>query len=166
MKTLIAVSCSALLLTACALAQMTPEVTLTVESASPRSVESLTEHSILRDYTAAWQSLATASENSAPGRLDAYFVGTARSNLSKELSDQKTTGAHVRYLNQQHRLKAVFYAPEGDVMELEDDAEYQMQVVSDDKVIHDEHIAMKYVVLMTPASDRWVVRQLQAVPNF
>ncbi len=160
------VFCSAIVLTAGAIAQVMPEVTLTVESASPRSVESLTEHSIVRDYTAAWQSLTEASEYDSPGRLDAYFVGTARLNLGKELNDQKKARTHVRYLNQEHRLKAVFYAPEGDVMELQDEAEYQMQVVSDEKVVHDEHVVVKYVVLMTPAADRWVVRQLQAVPNF
>ncbi len=166
MRTLVAVLWSTCVLTTFAIAQMTPEVTLTVASASPRSVEDLTEHSIVRDYTAAWQSLTEASENNAPGRLDTYFVGTARTTLGKELNDQKKTGTRVRYLNQEHHLKAVFYAPEGDVMELQDDAEYQMQVVSDQKVIHDEHVVVKYVVLMTPAADRWVVRQLQAVPNF
>jgi hypothetical protein len=51
-------------------------------------------------------------------------------------------------------------------MELEDDAQYQMQVIADQRVIHDEHVAVKYMVLMTPASDRWVIRQLQAIPNF
>jgi hypothetical protein len=49
-------------------------------------------------------------------------------------------------------------------MQLQDSAEYQMQIVSADKVIHDEHVVAQYIVLMTPASDRWVIRQLQAVP--
>jgi len=60
----------------------------------------------------------------------------------------------------------VFYAPEGDVMELHDTAEYQLQIRDGDTPIHDEHVTVRYVVLMTPGADRWVVRQLQAVPQF
>ena len=35
-----------------------------------------------------------------------------------------------------------------------------------DKAIHNEHAVVHYVVLMTPAADRWVIRQLQGVPQF
>jgi hypothetical protein len=51
-------------------------------------------------------------------------------------------------------------------MELHDTAEYQLQLLDGSKVIHDENVVMHYVVLMTPAADRWVVRQLQAVQGF
>jgi hypothetical protein len=154
-----------LLCSVMAVAQNAPEVKLVVESASPRAVESLTERSIARDYTAAWRTLAEASEKSSPSLLDAYFIGGAKATFARALAEQKKTGTHVRYLNQTHHLKAVFYAPEGDVMELQDAAEYQMQIVSDDKVIHDEHVVVQYIVLMTPGADRWVIRQLQAVPT-
>jgi hypothetical protein len=146
------------------IAQTQPEVKLSVESATPRTVESRTEQSLVRDYTAAWKSLAEASEKSSPELLNAYFAGGAKTTFARELTDQQKTGTHVRYLNQIHNLKAVFYAPEGDVMQLQDSAEYQMQVVSGDKVIHDEHVVVQYIVLMTPGADRWMVRQLQAVP--
>jgi hypothetical protein len=162
MKTILAV---ALLCPMVSLAQNLPEVKLAVESASPRAVEALTERSVARDYTAAWRTLAEASEKGSPALLDAYFVGGAKTTLARALADQKKTGTHVRYLNQTHNLKAVFYAPEGDVMELQDAAEYQMQIVSDDKVIHDEHVVVQYIVLMTPGADRWVIRQLQSVPT-
>ena len=145
-------------------AQAPPEVKLTVESVSPRTVEPRTEQSLVRDYSAAWKSLADASENNAPALLDAYFAGAARTNFGREVTDQKKIGTHIRYLNQVHNLKAVFYAPEGDVMQLQDSAEYQMQIVSGDKVIQDEHVVVQYVVLMTPGADRWMVRQIQAVP--
>ena len=56
--------------------------------------------------------------------------------------------------------------PEGDVMELHDTAQYQLQIVDGDKTIHDERVVVRYVVLMTPGADRWVIRQLQAVPQF
>jgi hypothetical protein len=154
----------AILTVRAAVSQNPPEVKLTVESANPRAVESRTEQSIVRDYTIAWKNLAEASEKSSPALLDAYFVGGAKNALTRELTDQQKTGTHVRYLNQIHNLKAVFYSPEGDVMQLQDSAEYQMQVVSDDKVIHDEHVLVQYIVLMTPGADRWIVRQLQAVP--
>ncbi len=146
------------------LGQAAPEVKLTVATVGPRAVEPRTEQSLVRDYTAAWKSLADASESNTPALLDAYFAGAARTNFGREVSDQQKIGTHIRYLNQVHNLKAVFYAPEGDVMQLQDSAEYQMQIVSGDKVIHDEHVVVQYVVVMTPGADRWMVRQIQAVP--
>jgi len=92
------------------------EVKLMVASAGPRAVESRTEQTLIRDYSAAWKSLADASETSSPTLLNAYFTGGAKTILSRELADQQKTGTHVRYLNQTHNLKAVFYSPEGDVM--------------------------------------------------
>ncbi len=153
-----------LILMAVSVPSIAQEVKLTIDSVGPRSVESRTEQSLVRDYTAAWKSLADASEKSAPELLNAYFAGGAKTIFAHELADQKKTGTHVRYLNQTHNLKAVFYAPEGDVMQLQDSAEYQLQIVSDDKVIHDEHVVVQYIVVMTPGADRWLVRQLQAVP--
>jgi hypothetical protein len=146
-------------------AQNPPEVSLAVESVSPRAVEALTEHSLVRDYTAAWKDLAKASEENSPELLDGYFTGAAKNTLARKVSGQQAIGIHTRYLNQTHNLKAVFYAPEGDVIELQDAAEYQLQVVSDGKVLHDEHVVEQYLVLMTPAADRWMVRQIQAVPG-
>ena len=63
-------------------------------------------------------------------------------------------------------MEAAFYAPEGDMIELHDTAEYDLQILDGDKTIHSEHAVVHYVVLMTPGADRWVVRQLQAVPAF
>ena len=117
-----------------------------------------------RSWYREWKSLADASESNTPALLDAYFAGAARTNFGREVIAQQKIGTHIRYLNQTHNLKAVFYAPEGDVMQLQDSAEYQMQIVSGDKVIHDEHVVVQYVVLMTPGADRWMVRQIQAVP--
>ena len=51
-------------------------------------------------------------------------------------------------------------------MELHDTAEYQLQIRDGGRVIDDEHVVVHYIVLMTPAADRWVVRQFQAVPQF
>ena len=52
------------------------------------------------------------------------------------------------------------------MIELHDTAEYDLQVLDGDKTVHSEHVVLRYVVLMTPGADRWVIRQLQAVPEF
>jgi hypothetical protein len=52
------------------------------------------------------------------------------------------------------------------MIELHDTADYQLQVLDGSKTIHDEHVVVHYVVLMTPGSDRWVIRQMQSVSEF
>lgn len=141
-------------------------VDINVSHAGPRAVESLTERGILRDYRIAWISLAHALEFNASDALFGPFVSTARNTLMDKVSSQRRSGLSTRYLNQNHKVEAVYYAPEGDVIELHDAADYQLQILDGGKMIHDEHVVMHYVVLMTPAADHWVVRQLQAVPQF
>ena len=147
-------------------ADATAQVQLNVAKAGPRAVEDLTERGILRDYRFAWTSMAQALEFNTLDPLEGPFAGDAKKWLQETVSGQQRDGLSQRYLNQNHKLEAVFYAPEGDVMELHDTAEYQLQISDGGKLIHDEHVVMHYVVLMTPAADRWVVRQLQAVPQF
>ncbi len=141
-------------------------VDMNVRHAGPRAVEALTERGILRDYRIAWISLAHALEFNAADALSGPFVSTARDTLMSDVSSQQRFGLSTRYLNQNHKVEAVYYAPEGDVIELHDEADYQLQILDGGKIIHDEHVVMHYVVLMTPAADHWVVRQLQAVPQF
>lgn len=147
-------------------ADATVQVQLDSKNAAPRSVESLTERSIVRDYRFAWTSMAQALELNTLDPLEGPFAGEAKEVLRQAVTSQQHSNLTREYANQSHRLEAVFYAPEGDVMELHDTAEYQLQVRDGGKVIHDEHVVMHYIVLMTPAADRWVVRQLQAVPQF
>jgi hypothetical protein len=147
-------------------ADATAQVQLNVAKAGPRAVEDLTERGILRDYRFAWTSMAQALEFNTLDPLEGPFAGDAKKWLQETVSGQQRDGLSQRYLNQNHKLEAVFYAPEGDVMELHDTAEYQLQISDGGKLIHDEQVVMHYVVLMTPAADRWVVRQLQAVPQF
>jgi hypothetical protein len=141
-------------------------VDMNVRHAGPRAVETLTERGILRDYRIAWISLAHALEFNAADALSGPFVSTARDTLMSNVSSQQHFGLSTRYLNQNHKVEAVYYAPEGDVIELHDEADYELQILDGGKMIHDEHVVMHYVVLMTPAADHWVVRQLQAVPQF
>lgn len=142
------------------------QVHLDVSKAGPRQVEDLTERGILRDYRLAWTSLAQASATNALDPLEGPFAGEAKRTLRQTVLSQQHSGLSTRYIEQSHQVEAVFYAPEGDVMELHDTAQYQLQVSDGGKVIHDEHVTMHYVVLMTPGADRWVIRQLQAVPSF
>ena len=142
------------------------QVQLDTRHAGPRAVESLTERGILRDYRFAWTSMAQALEFSTYDPLEGPFAGEAKQWLHQTVASQQHSGLSRRYLDQSHQLEAVFYAPEGDVMELHDTAQYQLQIRDGDKTIHDEHVIVHYIVLMTPGADRWVIRQLQAVPQF
>jgi hypothetical protein len=141
------------------------QVQLDTKKATPRAVESLTERGILRDYRFAWTSMAQALELSTFDPLEGPFAGEAKRVLRDTVVSQQHSGLSRQYLNQNHRVEAVFYAPEGDVMELHDTAEYELRISDGGKIIHDEHVIMHFVVLMTPGADRWVIRQLQAVPQ-
>jgi hypothetical protein len=142
------------------------QVQLDFKKTSPRTVEELTERAILRDYRFAWTSLAQALELNIPDPLEGPFAGDAKRWLKQTVASQQQSGVNQKYVGQTHHVEAVFYAPEGDVMELHDTVEYQLQVSDGGKVIHDDHAVVHYVVLMTPAADRWVIRQLQAIPQF
>ena len=143
-----------------------PQVTLNVAKAGPRTVESLTGRAIVRDYRFAWASLDTAMQTNSTDPLSGLLAGTASSWFGEAVKSQRQNGITSRYLNQVHKVDAVFYAPEGDVIELHDSAEYDLEIRDGDKAIHNEHARVDYVVLMTPGADRWVIRQLQAVPHF
>jgi hypothetical protein len=142
------------------------QVQFDAKHAGPRVVEDLTERVILRDYRFAWTSMAQAFEFNTLDPLEGPFAGDALQWLRDTVVRQQHSGLNQRYANQNHKLETVFYAPEGDIMELHDTAEYQLQISDGAKIIHDEHVIMHFVVLMTPAADRWVIRQLQAVPQF
>jgi hypothetical protein len=147
-------------------ADATPQVTLSVAKAGPREVEALTQRSVVRDYKLAWTNLDLALQLNSTGPLNGLFVGPASAWLSDAVNSQKRSGVRSRYSNQTHKLDAVFYAPEGDVIELHDTAEYDLEIIDGNKTIHTEHATVHYVVLMTPGADRWVIRQLQSVPQF
>lgn len=147
-------------------ADSAPEVKLDISKAAPRAVEPLTERALLRDYKFAWQNLALALEANSTDPLNGLFVGNASKWLGEAVDNQRRSGLTSRHRNQSHRVNAVFYAPEGDVIELHDTAEYDYEILDGGKSIHTEHAVVHYIVLMTPGADRWVVRQLQAVQHF
>ncbi|MGD0987014.1 MAG: hypothetical protein ABR874_04335 [Candidatus Sulfotelmatobacter sp.] len=142
------------------------QVQMGEKNASPRALEPLTERAVLRDFRFAWTSMAQALEFNTVDPLQGPFEGDAKQSLKNTVLNQQRSGITQRYGDQNHRVEAVFYSPEGDVLELHDTAEYQLQIADAGKLVHDEHVVMHYVVLMTPGADRWVIRQLQAVPHF
>lgn len=160
----LAFTCASVLYAAAA--DPSPQVTMNVSKAAPRAVESLTERALLRDYKFAWTNLALAMESNSTGPLNGLFVGNASKSLTEAVNSQRGSGLSSRYLNQTHKVDAVFYAPEGDVIELHDSAEYDYEILDGGKSIHNEHAIVHYVVLMTPGADRWVVRQIQSVQQF
>jgi hypothetical protein len=143
-----------------------PQVQLDARNAGPRTLETLTQQNIGRQYANAWQNLAAAFEYNAPASLSDYFVGVAKEQLTQAVTDQQKAGLHSHYLDQRHRVDVVFYAPEGDVVELHDTVQCDFEVFDGEKLIHNEPAILRYVVLMTPSADRWVIRQFQAVSQF
>lgn len=147
-------------------ADSTVQVQMDMSKATPRSMEPLTERAVLRDYRFAWASMAQALESNSADPLQGPFEGDAMRWLKDTVLSQQQSGISQRYGNQTHRVEAVFYSPEGDVLELHDTVQYQLQISDGGKVVHDDPVTMHYVVLLTPGADRWVIRQLQAVREF
>jgi hypothetical protein len=142
-----------------------PTVELNAENIGPRQIEDLTSKSIPRDYAFAWQSMAQALESNRKDLLNGYFTGLAKENLGQKITDQQKTGVRVKYEDRGHKLEALFYSPAGDAMELRDEAALQIQILDGDKVIQTEQVTLRYIVLMTPGADRWLVRDLETIPE-
>jgi hypothetical protein len=147
-------------------ADSSPTIEMQSNHVGPRTLEPLTENRIVRDYRFAWESLAQALESNSISPLNGPFEGDASARLHETVTNQRRSGLSSHYRNQVHKVEAVFYAPEGDLIELHDTAEYDLQLLDGSRAIHDQHVTIRYVVLMTPGADRWIVRQLQAVPHF
>ena len=142
------------------------DLNLKTDSVGPRAIESLTKDHVARDYNLAWRGLIDAFNSGSTEPLGGYFVGNARTSIDSAISDQRNIGVHSHYSDPKHTAEAVFYSPEGDVLELHDTVNLHFQLLEGQKVIHDEQLTRRYVVLMTPEADRWVIRQLQEVPEF
>ena len=141
-----------------------PNVELSAKGAGPREMEPTLQQSIPRDYVKAWQLLSTALDAGNPELLDQYWVGVARDKFQRLIRDEGRTGIHVHYQDVSHNLQAVFYPTDGAALLLYDNVQLEMQVKQLNRVIHTENTTVRYLVLMTPAQDRWVVRVLQEVP--
>jgi hypothetical protein len=142
-----------------------PRVEFNTDNIGPREIEDLTSQSVPRDYGFAWQTMEQALDENHPGLLDGYFTGVARQDLRYRVASQSKTGLHTRYRDRGHKVEAIFYAPAGDAMQLRDRAQVDVQVLDGGKVIYEEPLNIEYMVLMTPGADRWLVRQIQALPG-
>ncbi len=142
-----------------------PGVQLDIAKAAPREVEAPTEKAIIRDYGNAWESLATALEDNRPEALDPAFVGFARDKFGRAIAEQKQSGLRTRYVDHGHKLETVFYSLDGSAMELRDTAQLEVQILDGSRVLSSQPVTAHYLVLMTPAADRWQVRALQGIPS-
>ena len=142
-----------------------PRVQLNADNLGPRQIEDLTSQSVPRDYAFAWQTMEQALDKNQVGVLDGYFTGAAKQDLKTRVQSQVKSGIHTHYEDQGHKLEALFYAPAGDAMQLRDRAQFNVQVLDGDKVVYEEPVNVEYIVVMTPGADRWLVREIQAVPG-
>ncbi len=142
-----------------------PSVQLNAAGVGPREIEDATGRAIVRDYAAAWENLAAALANNRADLIDGSFVGFARDKFRQAIAEQMQSGLRTRYVDRGHRLEALFYSPEGASLQLRDTAELELQVLDGSHVLYSTPLTAHYIVLMTPAADRWQVRLLQEVPN-
>ena len=139
-----------------------PAVELFANAVGPRQIEPTLQQSIPRDYLKAWQTLSVALESGNATPLEQYWVGIAHSKFQRLVEDQARTGIQVRYRDISHHLQAAFYPTDGAALLLYDDAQLEVTVLRSGKIIHRESRTERYLVLMTPAQDRWLVRVLQS----
>jgi hypothetical protein len=142
------------------------QVQLTTENTQPRQLEETSQTSVLRDYKAAWQTLASAMEQNRADLLDSSFVGFAHDRLTEAIAAQKQNGLRRRYVDHGHKVEAVFYSYDGSALQLKDTASVEIQLMDGDKVVATEPGTVHYMVLMTPAENSWKIRDLEAVPSF
>lgn len=140
------------------------QATVRVEPAQldgPRALAPQTAQAAIRDYLESWKAMSAALEHNQPGLLNADFVGTAKDKLTGTIHQQATAGIHTRYLDRAHDLQIVFYSPEGLSIELTDAVDYEVQVLDGDKLLTNQQVHARYVVMMTPAQVRWRVRVIE-----
>ena len=131
-----------------------------------RPVEPTTGTAVVRDYLQSWQSMRTALDENQVGALDPDFVGTARTRLAHTIEQQAAIGIHTRYQDESHHLQIVFYSPNGLSIQLVDNVTYNEEVFdSKSQALASHRIHARYLVVLTPAANRWQVRILQASPQ-
>ncbi|MGH9523591.1 MAG: hypothetical protein ACRD3E_13775 [Terriglobales bacterium] len=140
-----------------------PSVRLNADSVVGKTIEDLTGQALARDYAKAWRTLAIAFDKNQAYRIDNDFVGVAADKLSSAVAMQARSGLHRRYVDRGHQVQALFYSPDGTSVELRDTANFEVQYMDGDKVLHTENGTKTYIALMTPTEIRWKVRVLQEV---
>lgn len=150
------------------LALMADQPSVRVEPSNlqgPRPLETQTADAVIRDYLHSWQSLQAALEHNRADLLDSSFVGTARDKLADTAQEQAALGLRTRYNDRSHNIRILFYSPEGLSIQLVDNVEYEEQVLDHDKVLASQPVRARYLVVLTPAEDRWRVRIFEGTPE-
>lgn len=129
---------------------------------APRPLNDQTQHAAIRDYLESWQSMSEALSQNRADLLDTDFVGTAKERIANAIHDQTSSGISTHYQDRSHNIQILFYSPEGLSVELQDSAEYDVQVTDHGKLLATYPAHARYIVVLTPSEVRWRVRIFQA----
>ena len=132
-----------------------------MDTVGPRSMESQTQSSVIRDYLLAWQTMDAALSQNRRDLLDAVFVGKAKEKLAETVREQQSLGIETSYLPKSHDIKVVFYSPEGLSIQLLDEVEYDVNVRKGEQSLGSDHVRARYVAVLSPTETRWKVRVFQ-----
>ena len=132
-----------------------------MESVGPRAVEKQTQASVIRDYLRSWQTMDDSLAKNQTDALNGSFVGQAKDKLAATIREQQKLGIAARYQDKSHRIKVVFYSPEGLSIQLVDDVEYEVEIRDRDQSLGSQHVRTRYIAVLTPTESKWKVRLLQ-----
>ena len=144
----------------------TVQVRLDASQIQPRPLEQLTGQAIARTYSNAWKNMEGALEQNRPELIDESFVGYAHDKLLSQVQEQKKSGLATRYVDHGHQVSATFYSPEGSAVQLQDTAQFEVQLLDGGKVVSSQNVTRKYIAVVTVVEDSWKVRVLDGVPGF
>jgi hypothetical protein len=139
-----------------------PLVQINVDHAAPHEVDDTIQQAVSRDYSSAWQAMASALAENNPAALNDNFVGFALDKLTQRVKDQQHAGVKTRLVDRGHKVDAIFYSPDASAIELHDTATVDTEILDGDTVIHTDHAQIHFYAVMTGAEDRWKVRVLES----
>jgi len=144
----------------------TVQVRLDASQIEPRGLEQLTGQAIVKTYSNAWKNMEAALEENRPDLIEESFVGYAHDKLRAQVQEQKKSGLSTRYVDHGHQVSATFYSPEGSAVQLQDTAQFEIQLLDGGKVVSSQKLTRKYIAVVTVVEDSWKVRVLDAVQSF
>jgi len=144
----------------------TVQVRLDASQIQPRPLEQLTGQAIARTYSSAWKNMEGALEQNRPELIDESFVGYAHDKLLSQVREQKKNGLATRYVDDGHQVSATSYSPEGSAVQLQDTAQFEIQLLDGSNVVSSQKVTRKYIAVVTVVEDSWKVRVLEGVQDF
>src|SRR5437764_806870 len=121
---------------------------------------------IVRTYSSAWKNMEGALQQNRPELIDESFVGYAHDKLLSQVQEQKKNGLATRYVDDGHQVSATFYSPEGSAVQLQDTAQFEIQLLDGSNVVSSQKVTRKYIAVVTVVEDSWKVRVLEGVQDF